>query len=224
MTNTLPSRGEFSAADIRDAQLLYAVTDSAWLEGRTLAECVEQAIQGGATFVQLREKGATTEELVELGRPLMGMCRAAGIPFVVDDDVEAARILDCDGVHVGQEDDSCAHARAVLGPNKIVGVSTQTVEQALAAQAAGADYLGVGGVVATSTKPEAWALSHQDFVDICNAVDIPVVAIGGVKKETLHLLGDTGVAGVAVVSAIFAADDIVSDTRELLEAVKATEF
>ncbi|MDO4854789.1 MAG: thiamine phosphate synthase [Coriobacteriia bacterium] len=218
------NRGKFSADDIRAAQELYAVTDSAWLDGRSLAECVEEALQGGATFIQLREKSASTEELVELGRPLMELCRAKGIPFVIDDDIEAARILDCDGVHVGQEDESCANARAILGPDKIVGVSTQTVDEALAAQAAGADYLGVGGVVATSTKPEAWALSHQEFVDICNAADIPVVAIGGVKKETLPLLEDTGVAGVAVVSAIFAADDIPAATRSLKEAVRATRF
>ena len=217
-------RGKFSADDIRSAQELYAVTDSAWLNGRSLVECVSEALEGGATFIQLREKGASTEELVELGRPLMELCRAKGVPFVVDDDIEAARILDCDGVHVGQEDESCATARAVLGPSKIVGVSTQTVEEALAAQAAGADYLGVGGVVVTSTKPEARALSHQDFVDICAAVDIPVVAIGGVKKETLPLLEGTGVAGVAVVSAIFAADDIVGATGSLKEAVRATCF
>ncbi len=220
----LCNRGRFSVDDIRAAQELYAVTDSAWLDGRSLAECVEEALQGGATFIQLREKGVSTEELVELGRPLMELCRAKGVPFVIDDDIEAARILDCDGVHVGQEDESCASARAILGPDKIVGVSTQTVEEALAAQAAGADYLGVGGVVATSTKPEAWALSHQEFVGICNAVDIPVVAIGGVKEETLPLLEGTGVAGVAVVSAIFAASDIPAATRSLKEAVRATRF
>lgn len=220
----LKSRGVFGADQIREAQTLYAVTDSAWLRGRTLEECVRQALEGGASFVQLREKGATTDELVELGRPLKALCREFGVPFVIDDDIEAARILDCDGVHVGQEDESCARARAVLGPDKIVGVSTQTVEQARAAEEAGADYLGVGGVVATSTKPEAWALTHQEFEDIVNAVDIPVVAIGGVNKDTLDKLEGTGVAGVAVVSAIFAAEDIASSTADLLEAVKSIDF
>ncbi len=220
----LENRGKFTAEDIYAAQELYAVTDSAWLNGRSLADCVAQAIQGGATFIQLREKSASTAELVELGKPLKKLCEQAGIPFVIDDDIEAARILDCDGVHVGQEDESCSRAREILGPNKIVGVSTQTVEQALTAQAAGADYLGVGGVVATSTKPEAWALSHQEFVDICDAVEIPVVAIGGVNKETLHLLEGTGVAGVAVVSAIFAAEDIVASTSDLKQALQGVNF
>lgn len=218
------NRGAFSAEQIREAQLLYAVTDSAWLAGRSLETCVALALEGGASFVQLREKGATTEELVELGRPLMELCRRAGVPFVVNDDLEAARILDCDGVHVGQGDASCERARALLGPDKIVGVSTQTVEQAQAAQAAGADYLGVGGVVATSTKPDAFKLEHQDFVDIAAAVDIPVVAIGGVNKDTLPKVEHTGVAGVAVVSAIFAAKDIAASTADLLEAVKRTPF
>lgn len=218
------TRGIFDADRIRESQTLYAVTDSAWLRGRKLEECVEEALKGGATFIQLREKNASTAELVELGRPLKRLCQKYGAPFVIDDDIEAALALDCDGVHVGQEDESCARARAILGPNKIVGVSTQTVEQARAAEAAGADYLGVGGVVATPTKPEAWALSHQEFVDIVNAVDIPVVAIGGVNKDTLGLLEGTGVAGVAVVSAIFAAEDITAATSDLLTAVKATNF
>ena len=142
-------------AAIRESMLLYAVTDRAWLRGRTLTDCVRQAIEGGATFVQLREKSAPQSEAIELGKELAALCHAAGVPFVVDDDVEVARAAGADGVHVGQEDMACAQARAALGPDAIVGVSAQTVEQALQAQADGADYLGVGGPIPTPTKPDA---------------------------------------------------------------------
>ncbi|WP_417064600.1 thiamine phosphate synthase, partial [Gordonibacter urolithinfaciens] len=128
--------------NLRRALALYAVTDRAWLGERTLAACVEEALAGGATFVQLREKEAPRTEVVLRARALAPLCRAAGVPFVVNDDVEAARLAGADGVHVGQDDAACADARAELGPDAIVGVSVQTVEQALAAQADGADYLG----------------------------------------------------------------------------------
>ena len=131
---------------IREGMRLYAVTDDAWLDGRTLAECVEQAIAGGATFVQLRDKRASTEELVATAEALVPLCRKAGVPFVVNDDVEAAIAADADGVHVGQDDMACTSARAALGSGKIVGVSVQTLEEALEAEAAGADYLGVGAM------------------------------------------------------------------------------
>ena len=148
-------RGKWSAEAIRCALKLYAVTDNAWLGERTLAECVEAALAGGATFVQLRDKQATGDALRAEAEELLALCRAAGVPFVVNDDVECALAVGADGVHVGQDDMACERARALLGPDAIVGVSTQTVEQARAAEAAGADYLGVGGVTGTATKPEA---------------------------------------------------------------------
>ena len=203
--------------------LLYAVTDRAWLRGRSLADCVKQAIAGGATFVQLREKDAPREDIVELGRELCGICRAAGVPFVVDDEVEIAREIGADGVHVGQDDMACENARALLGPDAIVGVSAQTVEQALAAQAAGADYLGVGALIPTPTKPEAVDVTFDELREICDAVDIPVVGIGGLNVHTIPQLGSSNADGAAVVSAIFAADDCELAAREL-RAVCETTF
>ena len=205
---------------LRRAMALYAVTDRAWLGERTLASCVEEALAGGATFVQLREKEAPRAEVVLRARALAQACREAGVPFVVNDDVDAARIAEADGVHVGQDDAACADARAALGPDAIVGVSVQTVERALAAQAAGADYLGVGAVFGTPTKPDAADVGVDGLRAICAAVDIPVVAIGGLTERTIPALAGTGADGAAVVSAIFAADDIEAQTRRLRATVR----
>ena len=202
--------------------LLYAVTDRAWLGDRSLADCVAQAIEGGATFVQLREKNAPFEEVVALGRAVAPLCRAAGIPFVVDDDVQAAIAIGADGVHVGQDDTACAQARAALGPDAIVGVSAQTVEQALQAQADGADYLGVGALIPTPTKPDAIDVTYEELARICAAVDIPVVGIGGLNTRTIPQLAGSGADGAAVVSAIFAAEDCLRATQELKEVCERT--
>lgn len=208
-------RGPWTPADIRRGMLLYAVTDSAWLHGRTLASCVREALAGGATFVQLREKHMTTDELVKEARTILPICREARVPFLIDDDVEAARLVGADGVHVGQSDTACAEARRILGPDAIVGVSAQTVEQAVAAEQAGADYLGVGALIPTPTKPDAVDVTPEELARICRAVKIPVVGIGGLHLSTVDILDGTGAAGAAVVSAIFAAEDIEKDTREL---------
>lgn len=208
-------RGLWTPADIRRGMLLYAVTDSAWLHGRTLASCVREALAGGATFVQLREKHMSTDELVEEARTILPICREARVPFLIDDDVEAARLVGADGVHVGQSDTACAEARRILGPDAIVGVSAQTVEQAVAAEQAGADYLGVGALIPTPTKPDAVDVTPEELARICRAVGIPVVGIGGLHLSTVDILDGTGAAGAAVVSAIFAAEDIEGDTREL---------
>lgn len=210
-------RGPWTPADIRRGMLLYAVTDSAWLHGRTLASCVREALAGGATFVQLREKHMTTEELVKEARTILPICREARVPFLIDDDVEAARLVGADGVHVGQSDTACAEARRILGPDAIVGVSAQTVEQAVAAEQAGADYLGVGALIPTPTKPDAVDVTPEELARICRAVKIPVVGIGGLHLSTVDILDGTGAAGAAVVSAIFAAEDIERDTRELAD-------
>lgn len=208
-------RGPWTPADIRRGMLLYAVTDSAWLHGRTLASCVREALAGGATFVQLREKHMSTAELMEEARTILPICREARVPFLIDDDVEAARLVGADGVHVGQSDTACAEARRILGPDAIVGVSAQTVEQAVAAEQAGADYLGVGALIPTPTKPDAVDVTPEELARICRAVEIPVVGIGGLHLSTVDILDGTGAAGAAVVSAIFAAEDIEGDTREL---------
>ncbi len=210
-------RGPWTPADIRRGMLLYAVTDSAWLHGRTLASCVREALAGGATFVQLREKHMSTDELVEEAKTILPICREARIPFLIDDDVEAARLVGADGVHVGQSDTACAEARRILGPDAIVGVSAQTVEQAVAAERAGADYLGVGALIPTPTKPDAVDVTPEELARICRAVEIPVVGIGGLHLSTIDILDGTGAAGAAVVSAIFAAEDIERDTRELAD-------
>lgn len=210
-------RGPWTPANIRRGMLLYAVTDSAWLHGRTLASCVREALAGGATFVQLREKHMSTDELVEEAKTILPICREARVPFLIDDDVEAARLVGADGVHVGQSDTACAEARRILGPDAIVGVSAQTVEQAVAAERAGADYLGVGALIPTPTKPDAVDVTREELARICATVDIPVVGIGGLHLSTIDILDGTGAAGAAVVSAIFAAEDIERDTRELAD-------
>lgn len=212
-------RSSWSPDDIRRAMRLYAVTDSAWLHGRTLASCVQEAVDAGATCVQLREKHLDTDAIVELAATILPICRAARVPFLIDDDVEAARRSGADGVHVGQSDVACADARSILGPDAIVGVSAQTVEEARAAEAAGADYLGVGALIPTPTKPDAVDVTKEELARICQAVKIPVVGIGGLHAGTLDVLAGTGVDGAAVVSAIFAADDIPAATRELADAL-----
>lgn len=200
--------------------LLYAVTDRAWLSGRTLSECVEAALRGGVTFVQLREKNVASSDVVAFAQALAPACRAAGVPFVINDDIEAALAVGADGVHIGQGDAACSYARSVLGPDAIIGVSVQTVEQALEAQRAGASYLGVGAMVPTSTKPDAIVVSSETLRSICSAVDIPVVAIGGLNPDTIARLKGTGVDGAAVVSALFAAEDIEFAARCLADAVR----
>lgn len=194
---------------------LYAVTDSAWLDGRTLDECVGQALAGGATFVQLRDKHASEDALVAQALSLRTICARRGVPFVIDDNVAAAMAAGADGVHVGQEDMACCQAREFLGPDKIVGVSVQTVAQAEAAEAAGADYLGVGALFRTATKPEAADVPLEELRRICEAVSIPVVGIGGLNASTVGALAGSGVEGAAVVSALFAASDIRAAAADL---------
>ena len=208
--------------DLRESMLLYAVTDRSWLRDRSLADCVRQAVEGGATFVQLREKEAPFDEIVALGRELGAICREAGVPFVIDDDVDVALACGADGVHVGQDDMACAEARRRLGPDAIVGVSAQTVAQALQAQADGADYLGVGALIPTPTKPDAVDVTRDELRAICDAVDIPVVGIGGLNAQTIPTIAGCGADGAAVVSAIFAADDCLRATQELRAVCERT--
>ena len=200
--------------------LLYAVTDRSWLNGETLYSQVEKALQGGATFIQLREKNLDQDHFMEEALELKKLCAAYHVPFVINDNVEIAAKMDADGVHVGQSDMEAGDVRAKLGPDKIIGVSAQTVEQAILAEQRGADYLGVGAMYPTGTKKDATAVTPEALSAICQAVDIPVVAIGGINKDRLEPLKGTGVDGVAVVSAIFAAEDIEKATRELKEAVR----
>ena len=201
---------------LRESMLVYAVTDRHWLkDGETLTEKTEEALKGGATFVQLREKEADRETILSLGRELKELCEKYKVPFVLDDDVALAEELDADGVHVGQSDRPASEVRRLIGPDKILGVSAQTVEQALQAEKDGADYLGVGAVFATGSKDDADDVSHDTLEAICRAVKIPVVAIGGISKNNVLQLKGRGLAGVAVISAIYAQEDITAATAEL---------
>lgn len=201
---------------------LYAVTDSAWLGERTLEECVEAALKGGATFVQLREKGLDTEALAELGTRIKKITDKYKVPFVINDDVDAAIKCGADGVHVGQDDTAAADARARLGADKIVGVSAHNVREALAAQENGADYIGVGAMFSTGTKKDANVMLPETLKEICGAVDIPVVIIGGLKKDNIPLFKGCGADGAAVVSALFAEDNIENAARELRRVCEDT--
>ncbi len=204
--------------------LLYAVTDRLWLNGKTLYEQVEEAIKGGVTFVQLREKKLDEESFLNEALEIQKLCRKYNIPFVVNDSVEIARKINADGVHVGQSDMEAANVRSILGNNKILGVSAQTVEQALLAEKQGADYLGVGAVFPTGSKADADDVSYDTLKEICSAVSIPVVAIGGINTNNVSTLKGSGVLGIAVISAIFAKDDIQSATRELKQLTEKVVY
>lgn len=200
--------------------LLYAVTDRRWLGGRRLADQVEEALKGGVTFVQLREKDLDEERFLEEAKEIKELCRRYQVPFLINDNVGIAQAVDADGVHVGQSDMEAGDVRARLGQDKIIGVSAQTVEQALLAESRGADYLGVGAVFATGSKADASEVDHETVKAICQAVHIPVIAIGGITRENVGALAGTGVCGAAVISAIFAQEDVEEETRKLKEAVR----
>ncbi len=195
---------------------LYAVTDRAWLkEGQTLPWAVEEALKGGATFIQLREKDTPYNEFKELALEIKEICRKYKVPFVINDNVELAKEINADGVHVGQSDMEVQKARELLGNDKIIGVSAATLESALSAESCGADYIGVGAVFHTDTKTDATAVGREEINRITGSVTIPVVAIGGINITNISELKGLGLNGAAVVSAIFAKEDIYSASKEL---------
>ena len=200
--------------------LLYAVTDRSWLNGKTLYEQVEQALKGGVSFVQLREKNLNTEAFLQEAIQIQSLCRTYGVPFVINDNIDIALAMNADGVHVGQKDMEVSKVRAKLGPGKLIGVSAQTVEQAVKAEKEGASYLGVGAVFATDSKLDAIEVSHETLKEICKSVKIPVVAIGGINRENVMELSESGICGVAVISAIFAQSDIEKATDDLKKQVE----
>ena len=200
--------------------LLYAVTDRHWLGSRTLRQVVRDSLEGGVTFLQLREKDMDPIEFYAEAVDIQALCRTYGVPFVINDDVELAIKVNADGAHVGQSDMEAGDVRKLLGPDKILGVSVQTAEQARLAEQRGADYLGVGAVFPTGSKRDADAVSLQTLRAITEAVSIPVVAIGGISRDNVSKLSGTGINGVAVISAIYAQEDIRRGTEELKEAVK----
>lgn len=200
---------------IKQVMQLYAVTDSRWLNGRRLVDCVAQALAGGVTMVQLREKTLDQAAFIAEGKAIAALCRQARVPFVIDDNLAVAKAVDADGIHVGQTDMPLAAVKASWGPDKIIGVSAETLAQAKAAAAGGADYLGVGAVFPTQTKLDAETVSLATLQAITSAVDIPVCAIGGIELANIPALYPSGIDGVALVSAIFAAPDITAAAQAL---------
>ena len=203
----------------REALKLYAITDRSWLDGETLADEVEKALRGGATIVQLREKGLDHDALLQEAIEIGALCRRYSVPFIINDDVQIALECGADGVHVGQEDMAAAEARRLLGPDRIVGVTCKTVEQAIEAERQGADYRGSGAMFPSLAKPGATGISFDTLRASCAAVETPVVAIGGITHENVDKLRDTGIAGVCVVGAIFAQPDPEQAARALKEKV-----
>lgn len=199
---------------------LYAVTDRSWLRGETIFDQVEAAIRGGATLIQLREKELYFDAFLDEAIEMKALCERCNVPLIINDNVEIALRSGADGVHVGQDDMRAADIRKMAGRNLIVGVTAKTVEQALDAQAAGADYLGSGAVFGSSTKTNARPMTRETLSAICAAVDIPVVAIGGINRNNISELRGTGISGVAVVSGIFAAEDIEAECRLLLDLAR----
>ena len=212
---------KFTKDEIRKGMLLYAVTDRCWLkEGERLLSVCEEVLANGATFLQIREKDLDAGSFEAEAASLKALCARYAVPYVVNDSVEIALAIGADGVHVGQSDIKGRDIRSLIGPDKILGISAGTVEEAIAAEKAGADYIGVGAVFGTSTKKNARNLTVEKLREIANAVSIPVVAIGGISARNLMELRGSGVDGVAVVSAIFGADNPGKATAELLPLAK----
>jgi thiamine-phosphate pyrophosphorylase len=202
--------------------LLYAVTDRNCLRGISLEEAVEQAILGGVSIVQLREKNISEDELIAEAKKLMDICHKHGVPFIINDDYEAAIKCGADGVHVGIEDAPVAEIRRIAGDDFIIGATAKTVEQARLAESSGADYLGVGAVFPSPTKTNAVRITPQQLSEICGSVNIPAVAIGGITADNVHTIKGCGHKGAAVVSAVFGADDVKAAAEELRKAVLET--
>ena len=198
---------------------LYAITDRYWLNGNKLADVVENVLKNGATFLQLREKELSEPEFEAEGRSLLELCHRYRVPLIINDNVELAERIGADGVHVGQSDMELTRAREILGTDKIIGVTAKTIEQAQAAEKAGADYLGSGAVFGSSTKTDAKPMELTLLQEICQSVTIPVVAIGGINHDNILKLKGCEIAGAAVVSGIFACEDIEEGTKELLQKV-----
>lgn len=195
---------------------LYAVTDRKWLNGSSLEEEVEKAVRAGVTMVQLREKHMEFDELVRLAQKIGDIVHKYNVPLIINDNIDAALVSGADGVHVGQEDISASEARQKIGRSMILGVSAQSAETALEAERCGADYIGAGAVFSTSTKEDAKVMSFDELKRICDSVSIPVVAIGGITEDNIMELSGSGIAGLAVVSAIFAKEDAAASSARLL--------
>lgn len=196
---------------------LYAVTDRSWIGRQNLYEQVEEALKGGITLLQLREKNLGDQEFLEEAVGMAKLSHRYGVPLIINDNVWVALHSGADGVHVGQSDMAACDVRKMLGPDKILGVTAKNVEQAKLAQERGADYIGAGAVFGSATKTDACYMDRETLQSICDSVDIPVVAIGGINEENLHQLKGTHIEGAAVISALFASSDIRSTAQRMLE-------
>ncbi len=206
---------------VERAQLLvYGITDERYLKGRTLEECVEQALKGGATVIQLRDKHADEETLLKEAESLQAVCERFQAPLIINDDIELALRVGAAGAHVGQDDMEVSEARAKLGADRILGVTAHNVAEALAAEQQGADYLGCGAMFKTGTKDDAVPMTREEFREICNAVSIPVVAIGGITAENAPQLQGIGAAGLSVSGGLFAEEDIEAAAGKLRAAAE----
>jgi len=208
-------------SDLQIQLKLYGITDRAWLNGRSMASVVEEAIKGGVTMIQYREKNLDRESMLTEASEVLNVCRKYNVPFIINDDPYLAKELSADGVHLGQGDMPIKEAREILGNNSIIGITAKTVIQATEAQRDGADYLGSGAMFGSTTKTDAKKLSVSELKAITESVSIPVVAIGGINIDNVTELKGTGIAGVAVVSGIFASKDIKEDTKNLLQKVSS---
>ena len=204
----------------RNSLLLYAVTDRAWVGKKTLLDQIEEALRGGVTLLQLREKNLPEEEFLKEALQVKELCRRYNVPLIINDNVDVAEKSGADGVHVGIEDAPVGEIRRRMGPDFIIGATAKTVEQAVFAERSGADYLGVGAVYPSPTKKNAIRITKEQLLEICSAVSIPAVAIGGITAENLPPLAGSGIAGAAVVSAVFGAENPETAARQLKEILK----
>lgn len=204
----------------KSSLLLYAVTDRTWLSNRTLENDVEEALKGGVTILQLREKDLEEDKFLEEANNIGKLCKKYNVPFIINDNVDIAIKCNADGVHVGQEDMNAQEVRKVIGKDMILGVSVTNIKEAIMAEAMGADYLGVGAIFSTSTKLDADTVSIEELKNICESVSIPVVAIGGINEENIINLKGSKIDGVSIISAIFAKENIKEATEELLKIAK----
>lgn len=212
---------KFSREEIRQAMLLYGITDRTWLKpGESLSDVCREILEHGVTFLQIREKNLAQEAFLEEARELKDLCAQFHVPFVVNDSVEIAVQSGADGVHVGQSDIKGRNIREMIGPERILGISAGTVEEARKAEQAGADYIGVGAVFGTSTKKDARNLSVEKLREISASVSIPVVAIGGINRGNVRELLGSGVDGIAVISALFGAEQPGKAAAELTVLAK----
>lgn len=204
----------------KNSLLLYAVTDRAWTGRQTLAEQVEDALQGGVTCIQLREKQLNEDDFIREAIEIRAICHRYGVPLIINDNIRVARESGADGIHVGQEDCSANEVRKLFGRDFIIGTTAKTVEQAQRAQEDGADYLGVGAVFPSPTKTNALRITNEQLKTICASVSIPAVAIGGISLENMTEIAGCGMSGIAVISAVFAAEDITAASAELKRKVR----